>query len=170
MTKSQDYKKGLERLSMLNDLIHCWTTELPPDFNIANPDVLSLCYYPLKIATAGWMTFVNSMEYTVERYEYSVEGNWLDELKALESHLRYFQRWRRRAADFEVVVCSTAGFIRYCSANPSLWEALAREYDCLAQRIDWYGQRFEAMVPVLASLVQSLKDGDPFKRQLTSHD
>src|SRR4051812_22476355 len=41
---------GPTRTTMLDDLVHYWTRGFPPVFDVADPDLLSLSYYPLKIA------------------------------------------------------------------------------------------------------------------------
>lgn len=153
--KSVDWITGPERLSMLDDLIHYWLMELPPGFTVASPSLLSLCYYPFKIAAAEWTNFANSMDYAVRDYEYSLEGSWLTELTVLESALRCLHSWRRRSVEFEKSVRFTSDYIKNNkSANSDVWSGLAHEYQHIARQIDSSGRRFEAMVPIVASLVQ----------------
>jgi len=136
------------RKSMLEDLEHYLTTEWPPNLNLEAPDLHTMCWYPLKIAAAEWMNFIDAMEYSVEGCEYSTESRFVTDTASLESSLRSLLSWRRRSRDMAAVVRSTAEFIRLPSPNKSsAWVAMASDYDHIARELDRLGSRFEALSP-----------------------
>ncbi|KAH0562154.1 hypothetical protein GP486_003157 [Trichoglossum hirsutum] len=94
--KNGQPSRGRARDSMLEDIIYCWTNRLPPTFDTANGDLLSLAYYPFKIATGEFMLYVNCMRFSIENYVYHVGSDFESNLKALESALIYLDYWRRR--------------------------------------------------------------------------
>jgi hypothetical protein len=150
---------GPDRLSMLDDLIYYWMTERPSVFNRASPSLLSMSYYPLKIAAAEWKNFVSFMHYSVEDYESSVEALQLSltNIGKLETYLRHQQSWRRRSREAASKVSSLASFVKSHNANSSyseVWASVAQDYENIYGSIDSFGRRLEAMGPVVTSLVQ----------------
>ena len=142
------------RKTMAEDLEHYLTTEWPPNLNLVAPDLHTMCWYPLKIAAAEWMNFIDAMEYSVEGCEYNTESRFVTDTASLESSLRSLLSWRRRSRDMAAVVRSTAEFIRLPNPNKSsAWVAMASDYDHIARELDRLGWRFEALCPAVASLI-----------------
>jgi heme exporter protein D len=150
---------GPDRLSMLDDLIYYWITEQPSVFNRASPSLLSMSYYPLKIAAAEWKNFEKLMKYSAEDYESSIEALQFSftDIGRLETFIRYLQGWRRRSREAASKVSSLTSFIKFHNANSSyseVWASVAQDYENIDGYIDSYGRRLEAMGPVVTSLVQ----------------
>jgi len=144
---------------MLDDLIHYWTKELPSFFEPQMPTLLSLSYYPLKIIVAEWENFANLMRYAVENLEYSTEdlSVTISELQGLEANIRYLQSWRRRTAESLYKIRSLARVVESLRSDTTFsetWESLLGDIEHVSSRIDMYGQRFDAVIPVLSSFVQ----------------
>jgi hypothetical protein len=149
---------GPKRLSMLDDLIYYWTNELPPGFDAANPNLLSLAYYPIKIAGAEWYTLMNAIDLNLESYESSLEGGWRSDLERLESNLRYLYSWQRRCATFAAQVQLTKDFIEQNNtSNSNIWTGIAQDYHSLANRIDHSRKLFKIMIPVVTSKIQIME-------------
>ncbi|KAH0536595.1 hypothetical protein FGG08_006553 [Glutinoglossum americanum] len=147
------------RCSLFDDLIYCWMEELPSVFDPRAPTLLSLSYYPLKIIVAEWMNFANLMHYTVENLEYSIEdlSTSLSEFQRLESDLRRLQGWRRRVVGSSSKMDSLTHAIKSLSSEPPFletWESLLGDIEHVIYRTNMYGQRLDALVPVLSSYVQ----------------
>ena len=159
--------QGPGRLSMFDDLIYYWTKELPPVFNAANPTLLSLSYYPLKIVSAVWMNYLNFLEHIVHDYEYSTEDVSISshELSHLQANLHYLQSWCRNSMAASAFVHTASNFIDSRCENsscPEIWGELAADYSNVVASIEVHSSRFKAMIPVVTSLVQIVDSRQSF--------
>jgi CorA-like Mg2+ transporter protein len=85
-----------EQTSLLEELGHFFKSP-PSDFNMSDPSLSSLAYYPIKAAIAEWMVYIQIMNSYIKSYEYSFEsvGRKIDSVRnedVVELH-----RWRRRS-------------------------------------------------------------------------
>jgi hypothetical protein len=79
----------LVQTSFMEDLILHWSQKRPPSFNVHNPRLISMTYYPLKIVAAEWVRYVNVLSLCMKHYEYSTGTELGTELLAkLDSDLR----------------------------------------------------------------------------------
>jgi Mg2+ and Co2+ transporter CorA len=140
---------------MQQDLAHYLETEWPRNLNLDFPDLAVLCYYPLKIAEAEWMNFIDAMEYCVEGCEYRTESHFLKDTASLDSRLRSLLSWRRRSRDMTAIVRSTKEFIQQPhSSRCNAWDELESDYEHIAQDLDRLGSRFEALSAAIPPLIQ----------------
>jgi hypothetical protein len=165
--KSVNIVRGSPRISLFDDLIYYWRKELPNIFEPQAPTLLALSYYPLKIIVAEWVNFANLMHYAVENLEYSIEGLSVtaSELQGLESNIRTLQGWRRRTASSLNKMRSLAREVeslRSDSPFSETWESLIGDIEHVVSRIDIYGRRFDAMVPVITSFIQIVESRRSF--------
>jgi hypothetical protein len=85
------------RVSLLEDLVYYWEKGRPPAFQPDQPTLLSLTYYPLKIAAAEWVSYVAVMSHSIKQFEYSTEATFEEHgLRKIDSDLRSLEVWGRR--------------------------------------------------------------------------
>lgn len=153
------WKSGPTRKGLLEDLIYYWQRERPESFRWEDPSLFSVAHYPLKIVAAEWMTYAAVMDYSIKRYEYTVEDlpNSYRQLDRLNSDLQTLQAWRRRALSSLHKISTARRFISFHQAEELDREdsdELLYDYEYVAEKIDDYSHRLESSLPVVTSLVQ----------------
>jgi hypothetical protein len=138
----------------LEDVLQYWDRNVPPHFDAQNPSLRSLAYYPLRIAAAEWVKYVEVMQHCIKIYEY--KGNELPEFDKFNLDLRELQGWRLRTLNSQQKVGSVIrklksyGFAE--SGNGT--DPLLEDYEVINNNIQSAGARLENMLPVVTSLVQ----------------
>lgn len=151
-----------EKLSLRKDLIYYWQKKPPPGFNSDNPTLLSLAYYPLKIAAAEWVIYIEAMSNIIKQYEYSTEvttGSAVtgqERLTTIDADLRALQVWGRRSLQTLYKLRSGLRFLKYRTKDVQDDEylTLVDDYEHLVSMVDIYRHRLETLVPLLTSVVQ----------------
>jgi hypothetical protein len=146
------------RISLLEDLVYYWEKERPPAFQPEQPTLLSLAYYPLKIAAGEWVGYVAVMSNSIKQYEYSTEAP-LEEhsLRKIDSDLRGLEVWGRRCLQTSSKLQSAISFLKYQNKGDTELEQYAlliRDFEHIAALVEAYGRRLEIMVPVVTSILQ----------------
>ncbi|KAH8591277.1 hypothetical protein B0O99DRAFT_690880 [Bisporella sp. PMI_857] len=149
---------GPGRISLLEDLVYYWEKERPPAFQPEQPTLLSLTYYPLKIAAGEWVSYIAVMSNSIKQYEYSTEAP-LEEhrLRKIDSDLRSLEVWGRRCLQSSSKLQSVINFLKYQNKGDTDHEQhslLIRDFEYIAALVDAYGRRLEIIVPVVISVLQ----------------
>lgn len=152
---------------MLDELIYHWTHECPPVFITHNPSLQAFSYYPLKIVASEWVNYISVMGMSLREYELStrLSGDLLAELEKLNSNLRVLQGWRRRILSTQAKMRRTIRFIKNHSdpKKPSTdWDALVDDYEFISTEVSEHGERLEAMVPIVTSVVALIESRRSF--------
>lgn len=156
---------GPSRHSLLEDLIHYWTTALPPSFTITSASLLTLSYYPLQIIAAEWVRYIAVLSHNIKQYEYTYDplvANATNPpgLNYLDANLRNLQVWGRRCIQTLYKLDLVTSFLRNHTPSASdnsgfdEYKLLAEDYDHIKTQIQTYQHRLEALIPVVTSLVQ----------------
>ncbi|KAF4625334.1 hypothetical protein G7Y89_g12830 [Cudoniella acicularis] len=98
------------------------------------------------------------MSNSIKEYEYSTEASVLkDGLDKLDSDLRSLEVWGRRCIQTMHKLRAVIKFIEHRASDTSelaLYSLIIEDYEYILEMVDTYGRRLEAMVPVLASVIQ----------------
>ena len=125
------------------------------------PSLLSLSYYPLKIISAEWMTYLELLYHSIKQYEYS-PGNAqpaMAQIALLNADIYALQQWTRRCMATAHKIRYVIDFLknrvtkeedRECSA------LLAEDYKHIALSIDSYSHRLECLISIATSLIQAI--------------
>ena len=141
--------------AMLDELVYYWTHQLPQAFDPSAPALQHFSYYPLKIVAAEWVNYIAVLGLSLREYELSTSltGNLVAELESLNTNLRILQGWRRRILSTQAKLQRNMRFIRTRSNSSSTedWKDLLEDYEFLATEVANYGEKLEAMVPLVTS-------------------
>jgi CorA-like Mg2+ transporter protein len=154
--------------SLFDDLV-CYLQVYPPGFDVSKPSLLSLAYYPLKIATSEWLNYTTLMSHCVKHYEYSFQDLHLrlKDTALLDADLRDLQNWRRRGTQALQKLRTGSEFTKYWSSKETkpeteAWDLMIKDFDYITVMVEAYSRQLEAMVPVVTSLVQILDSRQSF--------
>ncbi|KAI9865404.1 MAG: hypothetical protein M1813_002294 [Trichoglossum hirsutum] len=140
---------------MIEDLVYYWTNSLPPTFNVANGDLLSLSYYPFKIATSDFMSYADCIRSSITKLIYRVGPNSELNLKALEATLIHLQEWRRRTNNAVDKMRWSLNDIKRWNTKPcQAWEIVENDYKFLIDTIGIDDRQLKSIISVIASLLQ----------------
>lgn len=153
--------------SAAEEMLECFNI-LPPRWQAANPDILSLVYYPLQAAINDWMLYRLLMSRYIKYYEYS--------FPTVRSRLEHFEtndildlhRWRRRTQQSLHKLQMTRRFVEHRREKeqrldreqeakpdePSTWDQLVMDLKYLEEQIEQHARSLEALGPIMTSLVQ----------------
>ena len=141
--------------SIFADVIRYWEQAAPACFDPADPSIQSLAYYPLRIAAAEWVKYVEVMQRCIKLYEY--EGTQVN-LERFNMDVRELQSWRRRSMVSQQKIQAV---IRHLQWHTSARQAhrvdvdlLLADFEAIKKDISDLGRRLENMLPVVTSLVQ----------------
>jgi hypothetical protein len=132
---------------------------LPPNFDPANPSIITLGYYPMKIIAAEWMVYTLLMSAYVKFYEYSFRN---PTKRSMEADIVDLQRWRRRGKQslhkLALVEQSLQCIVPHPHDDASLdntaYQKLRQDFRYLSTQVEYYSQSFESTLSVAASIVQ----------------
>jgi hypothetical protein len=98
-----------DKSSMLASLLHYFQNQ-PPGFAVAEPSILSLGYYPIKIVLAEWISYMHLASRYLKYYEYSLQDM---HNRLHNSDIVDLQRWRRRSKQSQHKLHLLSVFISY---------------------------------------------------------
>lgn len=138
----------------LEDMLRYWECNIPASFDAQNPSLRSLAHYPLRIAAAEWVKYVEVMQHCIKTYEY--KGNELPDFDKFNLDLRELQGWRLRTLNSQQKVGSVIRKLKSYSSEESEngTDPLLEDYEVVSSNIQSAGSRLENMLPVVTSLVQ----------------
>lgn len=152
---SEDLEDGC-RGGMFDDLKYYWSRNVPACFNLRDPSLQSLSYYPLKIVAAEWVKYVAVMYHCIKQYEY--QHDKLPELDKFNKDLRELQGWRRRSMNSLGKIRS---ILRLLKSNDEIMgikekelRDLIEDFELISLKLEDAGRRLENMLPVVMTLVQ----------------
>lgn len=150
---------------MLSTLLH-YFRHGPPDFKTADPSILSLSYYPVRIALAEWMLYTHLMSRYVKHYQYSLQT---DKGHLYDNDIVDLQRWRRRSKQTQHKLLLLTQFINAQlpqeddNADTQRWCRTLRDIQFVHSEVKYHKNSLEQMVLVATSMVQ-LRDAANVKR------
>ncbi|KAI1213574.1 uncharacterized protein F4807DRAFT_470863 [Annulohypoxylon truncatum] len=151
-----------QKSSILQTILHYYRNP-PPNFDSANPSIMALSYYPLKIVGAEWMTYIQLMSCYVKFYEYSFRGH---EHRSAEADIIDLQRWRRRGKQSLHKLYLVELFMdkHLCPqpTKPQLngdmktipYTTLREDFRYLSTQIEHYSRALEFILPVATTTMQ----------------
>jgi len=138
--------------------VYYWEKGRPPAFQPDQPTLLSLTYYPLKIAAAEWVSYIAVMSHSIKQFEYSTEATFEEHgLRKIDSDLRSLEVWGRRCLQTSSKLQSAITFLKYQTNGATELEdysLMIRDFENIADLVTTYGRRLEIMVPVVTSILQ----------------
>lgn len=154
-----DPKFGPWRRSLLEDISFYWSNGQPHGFNVNDPTLVSLSYYPLKVVAAEWMTYLEVLYHSTKEYEYdsSAISAPIEKLAVLYTDLYALQKWARRKMASSHKLRYVIGFLKHRNNDDRDKESidqLIEDYEHIASTLGIYGRRLEATVPIVTSLIQ----------------
>jgi hypothetical protein len=85
----------------------------PPGLQACSPNILSLAYYPLRIALAEWKLYCLLMSGYVKYYEYTFKNVHQRIGSAENQELLELHRWRRRSKQSVYKLQVLEGFVKH---------------------------------------------------------
>jgi hypothetical protein len=155
---------GPQRNSLMEDLVYFWKSQqLPFRFNINDPDMFSISYFGLRIASSEWLCFLSFIQDTIETFEKSLEGEHPeeDDHMRMENNLASLQKMKRRFNTFNSDINATIATFKshlYLGAEAEFVSAMELDFREIAARLSTFQQRVEGTLPVVTALVQ-IHDG-----------
>ena len=154
-----DPNSGPWRRSLLEDMIFYWSNGQPHGFDVNDPTLVSLSYYPLKVVAAEWMTYLEVLYHITEEYEYdpNAVSAPMEKLAVLYTDLHALQKWGRRNMASSHKLRYVIEFLKHRNNDDRDKESvtpLIEDYEHIASTIGIYGHRLEATVPIVTSLIQ----------------
>lgn len=140
---------------MLSNLLHYFQHQ-PPGFKVAEPSILSLGYYPIRIVLAEWILYMHLMSRYFKYYEYSLRDI---ENRLHDSDIIDLQRWRRRSMQSRQKLILLSEFVDYWlhqEADKQPWNLVLKDIKYMLSQLEHYNRSLEHMVPVAMSMVQLL--------------
>lgn len=144
-----------DKRSMLSNLLHYFSHQ-PPGFDAAQPSILSLGYYPIRIVLAEWNLYTYLMSRYFKYYEYTLHDI---EKRLHDNDIIDQQRWRRRSVQSRHKLTLVSDFIDYWlqqEADKEPWNMVLKDIKHTLSQLDHYNRSLEHMIPVATSMVQLL--------------
>lgn len=144
-----------DKKSMLSNLLRYFRYQ-PPGFIIAEPSILSLGYYPIRMVLAEWILYTLLMSRYLKYYEYTLHDI---ENRLHDSDIIDLQRWRRRSMQSRQKLILLSEFIDYWlqqESNKQPWDFILKDIKHVSSQLEHYSRSLENMVPVATSMVQLL--------------
>ncbi|KAF3768207.1 hypothetical protein M406DRAFT_250614 [Cryphonectria parasitica EP155] len=158
LSSSSSYEASLpwNKSSLLSSLLHYYRN-YPPGFTGADPPkILSMGYYPIRIALAEWMLYLHLVSRYLMYYRYSLQTI---EGRSHERDLVDLQRWPRRLDQSQHKLHILSEFIsRWVEEQTEKkpWETILRDISYARSQLRRYSISMERIVPVATSMVQLL--------------
>jgi hypothetical protein len=140
---------------MLSNLLHYFRHQ-PPGLIVAEPSILSLGYYPIRIVLAEWILYTHLMSRYFKHYEYTLHDI---ENRLHDSNIIDLQRWRRRSMQSRHKLILLSEFIDYWlqqEADKQPWDSVLKDIKHMLSQLEHYNRSLEHMVPVATSMVRLL--------------
>jgi hypothetical protein len=153
--RSATSNDSLDKQSMLSNLLHYFRYQ-PPGFVVAEPSILSLSYYSIRIVLAEWNLYTHLMSRYFKYYEYTLHDI---EDRLHNSDIIDLQRWRRRSMQSRNKLIFLSDFIIYWlqqEANKQPWNLVMEDIKYMLSQLEHHNRSLEHMVPVATSMVQLL--------------
>ncbi|KAK4652666.1 hypothetical protein QC762_501220 [Podospora pseudocomata] len=144
-----------DKKSMLSNLLRYFRHQ-PPGFMIAEPSILSLGYYSIRMVLAEWILYTLLMSRYLKYYEYTLHDI---ENRLHDSDIIDLQRWRRRSMQSRHKLIILSEFIDYWlqqESNKQPWDFILKDIKHVSSQLEHYSRSLEHMVPVATSMVQLL--------------
>ncbi|KAK4040860.1 hypothetical protein C8A01DRAFT_15321 [Parachaetomium inaequale] len=144
-----------DKKSMLSNLLHYFRHQ-PPGFTMAEPSILSLGYYPIRIVLAEWNLYTHLMSRYFKYYEYTLHDT---ENRLHGSDIIDLQRWRRRSMQSRHKLTLLSEFIDHWlqqEAEKEPWNLALKDIKHTLSQLEHYNRSLEHMIPVATSMVQLL--------------
>lgn len=144
-----------DKKSMLSNLLRYFRHQ-PPGFMIAEPSILSLGYYPIRMVLAEWILYTLLTSRYLKYYEYTLHDI---ENRLHDSDIIDLQRWRRRSMQSRHKLILLSEFIDYWlqqESNKQPWDFILKDIKHVSSQLELYSRSLEHMVPVATSMVQLL--------------
>ncbi|EFX05660.1 hypothetical protein CMQ_3729 [Grosmannia clavigera kw1407] len=127
----------------------------PPGFTVANPSLLSLCYYPIRISLAEWNLYIHLTSRCVKHYEYTLSSA---QNRLHDDDIKDLQRWRRRSKQSQHKLLLVEAFVDHwrqqeADGRPT-WDMALMDIRYLRQQLEQYSISLEQMISVATSMVQ----------------
>ncbi|KAK4233549.1 zinc transport protein ZntB [Achaetomium macrosporum] len=140
--------------SMLNSLLYYFRHQPPGFSTTAQPSILSLGYYPTRVALAEWVIYIHLLSRYFKYYEYSLHDI---QTRLHDSDIVDLQRWRRRCMQSRRKLRLLRAFIEHWlphEADKQPWDLVLRDVDDVLWHLEHYSRSLEQMIPVATSMVQ----------------
>lgn len=144
-----------DKKSMLSNLLRYFRHQ-PPGFMIAEPSILSLGYYPIRMVLAEWILYTLLTSRYLKYYEYTLHDI---ENRLHDSDIIDLQRWRRRSMQSRHKLTLLSEFIDYWlqqESNKQPWDFILKDIKHVSSQLEHYSRSLELTVPVATSMVQLL--------------
>jgi len=144
--------------SLLKYLAELFKTP-PPGLQVCSPSILSLAYYPLRIALAEWMLYCFLMSGYVKYYEYTFKNVQQRIGSAEDQDFMELHRWRRRNKQSLHKLQILEDFVKHWrkDAVPCVeTDHLLQDIRYIADQIGNYSQSLETKGPIITTMIQIL--------------
>ncbi len=140
------------RHSLLEDILEYWKRDVPTCFDVENPTIQALAYYPLRIVAAEWVKYVELMQHCIKLYQY--KDTEVPTIDKINHDLRELQGWRLRSLNSQQKVCSVLRKLKAHRPDDNAMAPVIEDYEVILDNMIGAGARLENMLPVVTSLVQ----------------
>jgi hypothetical protein len=144
--------------SLLEYLAELFKTP-PPGLQVCSPDILSLAYYPLRIALAEWMPYCFLMSGYVKYYEYTFQNVHQRIGSAENQDFVELHRWHRRSKQSLYKLQLLEAFVmhwRKGAASCVEMDHLLQDIRHVTDQIGNYGKSLETKGPIITTMIQIL--------------
>ncbi len=157
--ESKDLRSDSRGSSLLEDVIFHWMHKQTQAFNINDPSLISLSYYPLRIIAAEWMTYMDYISLITNKYE-RIPNDFrplTNQLAILYADLSSLQQWNRRSLATTRKLRYVISFLNQRGSMDEDRESCAQlieDYEHIASLNHLYSLRLDGIVSVVTSLIQ----------------
>ncbi|KAH8897040.1 hypothetical protein GQ53DRAFT_499463 [Thozetella sp. PMI_491] len=144
-----------ENKSMLHGLLN-YLRRQPPELIPAEPSILSLSFYPIRIVLAEWNIYTLLMSRYFKYYEYTLRDI---ENRLHDADIVDLQRWRRRSTQSQHKLRLLNEFIHYWleqEAEKQPWNLVLKDVEYVLIQLERYSRLLEQMIPMATTMVQLL--------------
>lgn len=148
-------KDRLDKISMLDSIIHYLRQQPPPEFQTSSPTLLNPGYFLIRIVLAEWTFYTYLTSQYVKYYEYLIR-NKIEEPLQCEDIID-LQRWKRHSnvGQYRLIVLAeviTSHMPEGDEKGP--WELLLQDTNWFREQLHDYCQSLEQAVTVLESIIR----------------
>lgn len=146
------------RASLFEYLTELFKTP-PPGLQVRSPSVLSLAYYPLRIALSEWMLYCFLMSGYVKYYEYTFKNIHQRIDSAEDQDFMELHRWRRRSKQSMYKLQLLEGFVKHWRTNAAPcaeMDHLLQDIQHVKDQIGIYSKSLETKGSIITTMIQIL--------------